>query len=265
MSNDIVFISYRQESESHREKVLSLAEKIQVCGVSVELDQLYFKANTGGPPEGWPKWCEDQVTQAHKTLIVASPGWFAAYEGKAPAGSGLGAACESGLVRQMLYDLKGINERFRLVFLEAMAPDTIPTALRPWHHYMLYKGGREFDDLLAWLTGTGAAPSTASMVPVISVPSMSPASPNPTPPLLPRDLLEFLAEHYPDVRDARTLWQRAGGRIAEVENISRPFDLWQNLWRRSVQGAAVQPKALLREVQQDYPANMVVDHYLSSL
>lgn len=150
MSNKI-FISYRQESEELRGKVLALAEKLQNAGVFVELDQLYFQNNKGGPPEGWPKWCEDRVTQAPKTLIVASPGWFSAYEGKAPAGAGLGAACESGLVRQMLYDAKGINERFRLVFLDAMAPDTIPTALRPWHHYMLYKGGREFDDLLAWL------------------------------------------------------------------------------------------------------------------
>ena len=77
--------------------------------------------------------------------------------------------------------------------------------------------------------------------------------------------MEFLAEHYPEVRDARALWLRAGGRAAEVENISRPFDLWQNLWRRSVQGAAAQPQALLREVQQDYPINPVVAHYLSRL
>lgn len=82
---------------------------------------------------------------------------------------------------------------------------------------------------------------------------------------MPRDLLDFLAEHYPDVRDARALWQRAGGRGSEVENISRPFDLWQNLWRRSVQGAAAQPEVLLREVQQDYPGNPVVAQYLSSL
>ena len=258
-----IFVSYRQESEMHRNNVFAFATKLQNSGVSVELDQLYFQSHSGGPPEGWPKWCEDRVTQTAKTLIVASSGWFSAYEGSGPVGAGLGAACEAGLVRQMLYDAKGINERFRLVFLDAMAPDKIPVALRPWHQYMLYRGGREFDDLLAWLTESGSAPSAVSVAPVFSVPSSPPTST--TPPSLPRDLLEFLAEHYPDVRDARALWQRAGGRAAEVENISRPFDLWQNLWRRSVQGAAAQPKALLHEVKKDYPGNSVVAHYLASL
>ncbi len=258
-----VFISYRQESDLHRERVLIFAERIQACGVSVELDQLYFQANSGGPSEGWPKWCEDRVIKAHKTLIVASPGWFAAYEGSGPVGVGLGAACEAGLVQQMLYNAKGQNEKFRLVFLEPMSTDAVPVALQRWHQFMPYRGDSEFKDLLAWLTGTGAAPTTAGVAPAASATSLLPASI--TPPLLPRDLLEFLADNYPDVRDARALWQRAGGRGAEVENISRPFDLWQNLWRRSVQGAAAQPKALLCEVQQDYPGNSVVAHYLSSL
>lgn len=255
----MVFISYRQESEKLKVSVLALAEQLQNAGVFVELDQLYFQNNQGGPPEGWPKWCDDRVTQTPKTLIVASPGWFSAYEGKGPSGTGLGAACESGLVRQMLYDAKGINDRFRLVFLEAMAPDAVPIALRSWHQFMLYKGESEFMPLLAWITSSGDAHATTAA----SGPDLPPT--RSTPPLLPRDLLEFLAESYPDVRGARALWQRAGGRAAEVENISRPFDLWQNLWRRSVQGAATQPKALLREVQQDYPGNAVVAHYLSSL
>jgi hypothetical protein len=264
MTNQI-FLSYRQESDTHCEDVLRLARQIQAQGIPVELDQLYFQAHSGGPPQGWPKWCEDRVTQAEKTLIVASPGWFAAYEGSAPAGTGLGAACESGLVRQMLYDVKGINERFRLVFLDAMAPEAVPIALRPWHQFMLYKGAREFDDLLRWITGHGSALVTVGATSPISTPDIGMLPISTTLPLLPRDLLEVLAENYPDVRDARALWQRAGGRAAEVENISRPFDLWQNLWRRSVQGAAAQPKALLREVQQDYPGNPVVVHYLSSL
>lgn len=258
-----VFISYRQASPDHSQHVANLGVRLTAQGIAVQLDQFYSKTHPGGPPQGWPKWCENWVTQADKTLIVASPGWFAAYEGKAPPGTGLGAACESGLVRQMLYDAKGINERFRLVFLEAMAADAVPIALRPWHQFMLYKGDSEFSSLLAWLTGSGAVPATSGTAPAASVPSLPPTS-SPLP-LLPRDLLDFLAENYPDVRDARALWQRAGGRAAEVENIPRAFDLWQNLWRRSVQGAAARPKALLHEVRQDYPGNAVVAHYLSSL
>lgn len=265
MSAQKIFISYRQESDALSAQVLALAERLIQSNITVELDRLYFRAHPGGPPEGWPKWCENQVTLAHKTLIVASPGWFAAYEGKASAGTGLGAAYEAGLVQQMLYNAQGRNDQFRLVFLAPMAASAVPVGLQRWHQYMLYKGDSEFSDLLAWLSDSATAPTTAGApsTPSLLITGLPPATPKP--PLLPRDLLEFLAENYPDVRDARALWQRAGGRAAEVENISRPFDLWQALWRRSVQGAAAQPKVLLREVLQDYPGNAVVAHYLSSL
>ena len=81
---------------------------------------------------------------------------------------------------------------------------------------------------------------------------------------IPRDLIELLAEEFPDVRDARALWQRAGGKASEVENISRPFDLWQRLWLRSIQGAAARPEALLREALQSLPDNAVIRRYLAA-
>jgi nucleoside phosphorylase len=82
---------------------------------------------------------------------------------------------------------------------------------------------------------------------------------------LPLDLIRTLAEAYPDVGDARALWERAGGKASDVENISRPQDLWQRLWLRSVQGAAVRPVALLQTVLQDQPNNAVVIRYLNTL
>lgn len=265
MSSQKVFISYRQESPEFSHQVLELAERLKQQGIVLELDQLYFQSYGGGPSEGWPKWCEDRVAQVDKTLIVASLGWFAAYEGTASLGTGLGAAYEAGLVRQRLYNAQGQNECFRLVFLEPMATDAVPVALQRWHQFMLYKGGSEFGDLLRWINHD----RSAHIMPVATSPTNAPivgVFPAITkPPLLPCDLLDFLAESYPDVRDARALWQRAGGRAAEVESNTRPFDLWQSLWRRSVQGAAVRPKALLSEVQQDYPGNPVVAYYLSIL
>lgn len=140
MSAQKIFISYRQESDALSAQVLALAERLIQSNITVELDRLYSRTHPGGPPEGWPKWCEDQVTRAHKTLIVASPGWFAAYEGKASAGTGLGAAYEAGLVLQMLYNAQGKNDQFRLVFLAPMAASAVPVGLQRWHQYMLYKG-----------------------------------------------------------------------------------------------------------------------------
>lgn len=82
---------------------------------------------------------------------------------------------------------------------------------------------------------------------------------------IPIDLIQVLAEEYPDVRDARALWQRAGGKASEVESISRPRDLWQRLWLRSMQGASACPGALLQEALKDLPDNEVLHRYIKSL
>lgn len=77
------------------------------------------------------------------------------------------------------------------------------------------------------------------------------------------DLIEVLSEEYPDVRDARAVWIRAGGKGAEIESISRPKDMWQKTWLRSTQGASVTPKALLMSAASDLPNNSIINHYLS--
>ncbi len=80
---------------------------------------------------------------------------------------------------------------------------------------------------------------------------------------IPTDLLDVLAGEYPDVSDARALWERAGGKKSEVESIARPRDLWQRLWLRSTQGASVRPSALLKAALMDLPNNSVLLHHLA--
>lgn len=72
------------------------------------------------------------------------------------------------------------------------------------------------------------------------------------------DLIAVLAEEYPDVRDARAVWVRAGGKNADVEAITRPTDMWQKIWLRCKQGAHVTPKALLTAILSDLPENKVL-------
>jgi hypothetical protein len=74
----------------------------------------------------------------------------------------------------------------------------------------------------------------------------------------PRDLIAILAQEYPDVRDARAVWVRAGGSTGDVENNPRPRDLWQARWGRSIRGASVRPAALLRAALDDLPNNTVI-------
>jgi nucleoside phosphorylase len=80
---------------------------------------------------------------------------------------------------------------------------------------------------------------------------------------LPLDLIQALAELYPDVRDARALWERAGGRRSEVEDVPRPVDLWQRLWGRSMNGASVLPEALLQAALADHPNNKILADHLA--
>lgn len=82
---------------------------------------------------------------------------------------------------------------------------------------------------------------------------------------IPRDLIDVLAEQYPDVRDARALWVRSGGKASQVENIPNPRDLWQRLWQASRQGAAARPEAILVEALADLPANITLQNYLAAL
>src|SRR3977135_3711189 len=106
-----VFISYRHESPEHARSVRRLSELLQQAKLPVMLDQFYLDAHPGGPDEGWPKWCEDCANQSACVLIIASEGWFVAYNKTAAKGSGLGAATEADLFRQDLWDEQGQNVR----------------------------------------------------------------------------------------------------------------------------------------------------------
>ena len=74
----------------------------------------------------------------------------------------------------------------------------------------------------------------------------------------PSQLVNELADLYPDVESARALWERAGGKGREVENIPRPRDLWHKIIKRCNQGASVNLNALIGAVLQDFPKNSVL-------
>lgn len=83
--------------------------------------------------------------------------------------------------------------------------------------------------------------------------------------IAPPDLIAVLAEEYPDVRDARGVWVRAGGSNGDVEYNPRPRDLWRNLWLRSERGANVRPAALLKAALEDLPNNTTLIAHLATL
>src|SRR5436305_1635035 len=95
-----VFISYRHENSEHAQTVRQLGELLRQAKVPVAFDQFLLEELPGGPDEGWPKWCEDCANKSICVLIIASEGWFGAYEKHEQAGIGLGAASEADLIRQ---------------------------------------------------------------------------------------------------------------------------------------------------------------------
>jgi len=53
-----VFISYSHDSDTHRERVHALADRLCGDGIEVVIDRDQLP---GGPPEGWPLWSEAQA------------------------------------------------------------------------------------------------------------------------------------------------------------------------------------------------------------
>ena len=62
-----VFISYSHDSPEHMERVLQLANRLQVDGIDAVLDQY-----EGVPGEGWPAWMEKKSREADFILVICS-------------------------------------------------------------------------------------------------------------------------------------------------------------------------------------------------
>lgn len=150
----IAFLSYRHESDAHRDRVRALAARLEGEGLTVVLDQFAQarQFHGGGPDEGWPRWSKQQAgNPAHKVLIIASLGWFQCYEGKALPGTMLGAAAEAGVIEQRLYNTQGISPDIRIVCFDPVDPLTLPLDLQRYHRF---ESPRDLADLVSWLNGT---------------------------------------------------------------------------------------------------------------
>jgi len=173
-----VFLSYRHENPEHARAVRRLGELLRQAGLPVALDQFLLEEMPGGPNEGWPKWCEDCANESASVVVIASEGWFAAYEKPPPPGIGLGAAVEARLFQQYLYDEAGNNPRIRLAFLHDVPPDQVPMRLRAWHRFRPFVATAELDQLVRWiaqclgLTGI-EAPTVRWTEPIEYVPDLA--------------------------------------------------------------------------------------------
>ena len=143
----MVFISYSHDSPEHDTSVLALANRLRADGIDAILDQ--FESS---PPEGWELWGQRQIQVARFVVMVCTPNYRWRFDGEEESGKGLGATSETGIIRQILYDAGGVNEKFLPVLLTDGDSAHIPLALRRYQHFRLYTE-QGYENLRLHLTG----------------------------------------------------------------------------------------------------------------
>ena len=105
------FISYSHDSEEHKDRVWDLCERLRHDGIDCRIDQHEFS-----PPEGWPRWCRNQVQESQFVLVVCTESYERRYEGEEETGTGLGTKWEGFVITQGLYEAKrhGKAKPFRI-------------------------------------------------------------------------------------------------------------------------------------------------------
>jgi hypothetical protein len=145
-----VFISYSHDSEQHKNRVWELCERLRNDSINCRIDQHEFS-----PPEGWPRWCRNQVQESQFVVVVCTETYKQRYEGKAPAGEGKGAKWEGFIITLELYEAEGRNARFIPVVFSPEDAQHIPAELRGATRYDL-SISEAYDNLFRHLTNQPA-------------------------------------------------------------------------------------------------------------
>src|SRR5690606_17509613 len=125
-----VFVSYSQDSDDHKQRVLELTQALRADGVDAIVDQF-----VDNPAQGWARWMVDELAAAQFVLLVVSEGYRKKAEGQVPRGAGLGVKWGSHLTIQEIYEVDARNEKYIPVLPQGITDAAIPQALRAWTYY----------------------------------------------------------------------------------------------------------------------------------
>ena len=142
-----VFISYSQDSESFKKAVLDFSNKLRSEGVETILDQYI-----GNPPEGWPRWMENNILDSDYVLAIASEEYYKKARGLTSAGVGRGAKWESNLLYQLLYENDTLNEKTIPIIFKNEDIQFIPLPIKGNTRYNV-RNDKEYDTLYWRLHG----------------------------------------------------------------------------------------------------------------
>lgn len=130
----IVFISYSHDSDAHRERVLSLSERLRADGIPTILDRY---VENRSPPEGWPRWMMNALQAATHVLCICTETYYRRFRGQEVPHKGKGVDWEGALITQSLYDARSVTNRFVPVLFDDGDEAHVPDPLRPQTHYLL--------------------------------------------------------------------------------------------------------------------------------
>jgi len=165
-----VFLSYRQTGEEQKQRVRVFGERLRDRGITVILDQFFDDDNPAGPNEGWPQWSIDRAAKTDYILIVGTQTWFNCSDGTQAPGEGLGAACEARIIRQRIYEARGVIDDIRVVLFDETDAASIPIDLRG---YPRFHFDRDFEKIVRWLGGKLIMDTPRTSIPH-NLPSLQP-------------------------------------------------------------------------------------------
>ena len=138
------FITYAHEGEAFDQRVLSLANDLRRDGIDARLDR--YESH---PPQGWPRWMEEELAKAQKTIVVPSEKYLARYN--QDSGVGSGARFETSILRSRLMK-NGVSFDKLAVALVTPADEIyIPDLLHGCQRYDL-STTQGYELLYRWLT-----------------------------------------------------------------------------------------------------------------
>lgn len=162
----------------------NLSERLRGDGVDCRIDQ-----HEESPPEGWPRWCRNQVQESQFVLVACTETYQRRYEGKEEAGKGLGGQWEGFVITLELYKKAAKNDKFIPLIFSAGDAKCIPDELTGATYYNP-SATDGYDRLFRRVTGQPErkpkpVADTVRTMPTYLAPQTAPA-PLPTMPVLER-------------------------------------------------------------------------------
>lgn len=138
------FITYAQENQAFKNKVLALADRLRSDGVDTRIDQ--YETH---PARGWSKWMEDQFAEADKIIVVPSKTYLERYN--QDSGVGSGARFEAAILRTILVKNGVSFEHIGVALLDKADAIYIPDLLHGCQRYVT-SNDSGYEDIYRWLT-----------------------------------------------------------------------------------------------------------------